>query len=106
MDLSTKGSNLSSGMNGVSLAIMRVLMHENNGRTPVCLNKASSSDQGKVSDSSIPNTSDMGSMKVGGGYDTDIRASHPTIGTTIHERTEWQGGFMPGKVILYGVNID
>jgi hypothetical protein len=55
----------------------------------VCVNKASSSDQGKVSDGSIPNTSDMSPMKVGGGYDTNIRSSHPTIGTTIQERTEW-----------------
>jgi hypothetical protein len=64
-------------------------MQEDNGRTPVCVNKASSSDQGKVSDGSIPNTSDMSPMKVGGGYDTNIRSSHPTIGTTIQERTEW-----------------
>ena len=72
MDLSTKRSNLASRMNGVALAIMCILMHEDIGRAPVCVNKASSSDHGKVIESSIPNTSNMSTMEVGGGYDTDI----------------------------------
>ena len=60
MDQNTKSLKLSRGMNGVSLAIIGILIEDDNGWPKVGGDKTSSSDQGEVLENAVSNTSDIG----------------------------------------------
>jgi hypothetical protein len=89
MDLSAKSPDLRSRVDGMSFSIAGILVHEDNGRgAAMRMYKASSSDQGKISNGRLPNPSDMSPVKVRRRDDASVRASHASVGTTIHERAE------------------
>ena len=88
MDCSAKGSDLGCRVNGMPFSIASILVHEDDGRPPMGLYKTSSSDQRKIRNGRLPNPSDMSPVEVRRRDDANIRASHASIGTTIHERAE------------------
>ncbi len=104
--MGSKSTDLGSRVDGVPFSIVGVLMHEDNCRSLISLNKTSSSDQSEVSDGRITNASDMSLVEVGRRDDPDIRTSHATIGSPINERTGRLGGCMLRKIILDCMRID
>jgi hypothetical protein len=64
MDLSAKSPDLSSRVDGMPFPVAGILVHEDNGRAPMSLNKASSSDQRKISNARLYNPSDMSMVEV------------------------------------------
>jgi hypothetical protein len=103
MNLSAKSRQLSSKVDSVAFSIVYIVLvmnEEDHGWTPTMgMDKANSSHQREVSDSRLPNTSEVSLMEVHGREDTGVRTRHASIYPSIHERADIRGCAVVGEVI-------
>jgi hypothetical protein len=66
---------LTSIMDSTTLAIVGMLIKEDDGWSAMSINKASSSHQRKIIDGGLPNSGDISLVKIRGRNDKDFRAS-------------------------------
>ena len=71
-DVSAKGSQLSSGMDCVTLAIVCILMHNEYGWPPMGLDERGRSHQWDVKDDRVSYAGDISLVKVGGRENASI----------------------------------
>ena len=78
---------LPTGMDSLALANIGILMQDGNHRTTLRLNNTTNSNNGKISELVVINTTHINSAGVGGFVNnSDIIASKATIGTTVNQR--------------------
>jgi hypothetical protein len=83
-------------MDGMTLAVMGILVHDSNDRTAMGMDETSGRDKREINDGTLPNTSDIGTVKVRCGDNADVGAGHAAVGTAIHEGTQGGGGVVIG----------
>lgn len=97
VNLSAKWTQLTSRMDSVSLFIVSILMKEDDGWPMMSVNKASSGHKWKMIESGLSNSGDLMLMDIQHGNGTsNVRASHTTIDTSIHENAHNSRSAMVG----------
>ena len=106
MDFILEPLKLSTGMDGLALASVSILVKDGNHRTALGLNNTTSSDQRKVGDlMTIYSTHINSARRCRAVYDTDVSTSKATISTMVDQRSK-RRGLVLGDVVSHMVHID
>jgi hypothetical protein len=96
VNLSAEWAQLTSRMDSVSLSLVSILMKEDDGWPMMSVNESSSGHKRRLIKSGLPNSGDLSLVDIQCRNETNVRASHTTIDTSIHEKAHDSRSAMVG----------